>query len=330
MTYGLCVVLLLIAASSGLGIGANQTTRVNRVAVVLHGPAAGNLPQINGLRAGLEELRYIEGENLVLKFIHDENLPLLRDRLRAELRRGDINLIIALGTVEAVVAREVAGGAPIVFLPATDPVQSGFVSSLATPRTNLTGLTFFIDSESVGKQLEVFRQIVPSLRQVVALTDGRPDAGMNNQLRTRLNVTAARLGVELSEMAITSAAGVSGETLSLSKRTPGAGVFVVCTGLFRDLSKLAAAAVKIRAPLFGCSASQVAEQKVLMSYAPDLYAIGYRGAWYVDRILKGATPQSLAVETPRKFDLVINRKAAQEIGLKLPPEMLILADRVFD
>ena len=94
---------------------------------------------------------------------------------------------------------EVAGSAPIVFLPATDPVQSGFVSSLATPRTNLTGLTFFIDSESVGKQLEVFRQMVPSLRQVVVLTDGRPDAGMNNQLRARLNVTAARLGVELQD-----------------------------------------------------------------------------------------------------------------------------------
>jgi len=330
MKYALRVVLLLIAASSGLGMGPAQTTRVNRVAVVLHGPALGNLPQINGLRAGLEELRYIEGENLMLKFIHDENLPLLRDRLRTELRRGDINLIIALGTVEAVVAREVAGSAPIVFLPATDPVQSGFVISLATPRTNLTGLTFFIDSESVGKQLEVFRQIVPSLRQVVALTDGRPDAGMNNQLRTRLNVTAARLGVELSELAVTSVAAVSEVILSLSKRTPGTGLFAVCTGLFRNRGSLSAAAVKLRAPLFGCSAKQVAEQQVLMTYAPDLYAIGYRGAWYVDRILKGATPQSLAVETPRKFDLVINRKAAQEIGLKLPPEMLILADRVFD
>jgi putative ABC transport system substrate-binding protein len=131
-------------------------------------------------------------------------------------------------------------------------------------------------------------------------------------------------------MAVMSAAAMSGDTLSLSKRTPGAGIFVVCTGLFKDLSKLAAAAIKMRAPLFGCSASQVAEQKVLMTYAPDLYAIGYRGAWFVDRILKGATPQSLAVETPRKFDLVINRNAAQEIGLKLPPEMLILADRVFD
>jgi putative ABC transport system substrate-binding protein len=165
---------------------------------------------------------------------------------------------------------------------------------------------------------------------VVALTDGRPDAGMNNQLRTRLNVTAARLGVELSELAVTSAAAVSEVVLSLSKRTSGRGIFVVCTGLFSNLGSLSAAAVMLRAPLFGCSAKQVAEQKVLMTYAPDLYAIGYRGAWYVDRILKGASPQSLAVETPRKFDLVINRKAAQEIGLKLPPEMLILADRVFD
>ena len=88
MKYALRVVLLLIAASFGLPIGANQTARVNRVAVVLYGAAVGDLPQINGLRAGLEELRYMEGENLLLKLIHDENLPLLRDRLRAELRRG--------------------------------------------------------------------------------------------------------------------------------------------------------------------------------------------------------------------------------------------------
>jgi putative ABC transport system substrate-binding protein len=153
---------------------------------------------------------------------------------------------------------------------------------------------------------------------------------MNQQLRTKLNITAARLGVSLSEVAVTSAAGLGGVVPSLSKRTPGTGIFVVCTGLFRRLINLAEAAAKLRAPLFGCSAAQVAEQKVLMTYAPDLYALGYRGAWYVDRILKGAAPQSLAVETPRKFDLVINRKAAQEIGLKLPPEMLILADRVFD
>ena len=330
MKFAVLLPCLLLAASIGLAIGPSQTTRVNRVVVVLHGPAVGNLPQVNGLRAGLEELRYNEGENLALKFVRDENLPLMRDRLRAELRRGDIDLIVALGTVETVAAKAVAGGVPIVFLPATDPIHSGFVSSLATPRTNMTGLTFFIDSESVGKQLAVFRQIVPSLRHVITLTDGRPDGGMNNQLRARLKLTAGRLGLELSEVAVASAAAVGGEVLSHSKRTPGTGVFVVCTGLFRRLIDLAQAAAKLRAPLFGCSAAQVAEQKVLMTYAPDLYAIGYRGAWYVDRILKGAAPQTLAVETPRKFDLVINRKTAQEIGLKVPPEMLMLADRVFD
>ena len=330
MNYALRLMLWLIAASMVLRIGSAEAGRVHRVAVVRHGPSINNQPQVNGLRAGLEELRYNEGGNLLLKFVTDENLPLLRDRLRAELRRGDIDLIISLGTVETAVARDVAGSVPIVFLPATDPVQSGFVSSLATPRTNLTGLTYFIDSESVGKQLEVFKQVVPSLRHVLALTDGRPDGGMNDQMRIKLKVAAARLRVDLTEMAVTSAAAASNDLMSISKRPAGTGVFVVCTGLFRNLGNLAAATAKLRASLFGCSAAQVAEQSVLMTYAPDLYAIGYRGAWYVDRILKGTPPQALAVETPRKFDLVINRKAAQEIGLTLPPEMLMLADRVFD
>jgi putative ABC transport system substrate-binding protein len=323
-------VVLWLIVTGGLDIGWAGTARVYRVAVVRHGPPVGGQPQINGLRAGLEELRYNEGENLLLNFISEENLPLLRDRLRAQLRRGDVDLIIALGTVETAVAKEVAGSAPIVFLPATDPVQAGFVSSLATPRSNLTGLTYFIDSESVGKQLEVFKQIVPALRHVIALTDGRPDGGMNDQLRARLKLGAVRLRLELSELPATSTVAASTDILSVSKTAVGTGIFVVCTGLFRTLSSLVVAAVKLRAPLFGCSAAQVAEQRVLMTYAPDLYAIGYRGAWYVDRLLKGAAPQNLAVETPRKFDLVINRSAAQEIGLKLPPEMLMLADRVFD
>jgi putative ABC transport system substrate-binding protein len=320
----------MIAASAEVKIGAAEIPRAHRVALVRHGSPAGSQPQVAGLRAGLEELRYNEGGNLLLKFIDDENLPLLRDRLRTELRHGNIDLIIALGTAETAMTREVAGSVPVLFMPATDPVQSGFVSSLATPRTNLTGLTYFIDSESVGKQLEVFKQIVPSLRRAVALTDGRPDGGMNDQLRAQLKLSAARLGVGLSELAVTTAAEASNDVMSIVKPATGMGVFVVCTGLFRNLSGLATATVKLRVPLFGCSAAQVAEQKVLMTYAPDLYAIGYRGAWYVDRILKGAAPRTLAVETPRKFDLVINRQAAQAIGLKLPPAMLMLADRVFD
>jgi putative tryptophan/tyrosine transport system substrate-binding protein len=330
MKYALCCIACWVLALAAIAKpGAAGTSKEYRVAVVRHGPAGTDQPQINGLRAGLEELRYSEGGNLHLDFLDDENLPLLRDRLRDELKRGDIDLIISLGTVETSVAREVAGKVPIVFMPATDPVQSGFVASLATPRTNLTGLTYFIDSESVGKQLEVFKEVVPSLRYVTVLTDGRRDGGMNDGLRARLRSAAARVAMELSEMPVTSTAAAASDVLSAPRR-PGSGLFVICTGLFRNLSGLAAVAIKLRVPLFGCSAAQVAEQRVLMTYAPDLYAIGYRGAWYVDRILKGTAPRLIAVETPRKFDLVINRTAAQEIGLQLPPEMLMLADRVLD
>jgi putative ABC transport system substrate-binding protein len=92
---------------------------------------------------------------------------------------------------------------------------------------------------------------------------------------------------------------------------------------------MAAAAMKHKLPLFGCNAFQVAEQNVLLSYAPDLYSLGYRGSWFVDRIFKGAKPGDLPVETPRRFELVINGKVASETGLKISPEMLMLADRVF-
>jgi putative tryptophan/tyrosine transport system substrate-binding protein len=128
---------------------------------------------------------------------------------------------------------------------------------------------------------------------------------------------------------VTSTEEAARKILSLSYPATSGGIFVFCSGLFKSLEELARVATKQKLPLFGCNAFQVAEQNVLISYAPDLYSLGYRGAWFVDRIFKGTKPQDLPVETPRRFELVVNNKIAGEIGLKIPPGMLMLADRVF-
>ncbi|MGH7773296.1 MAG: ABC transporter substrate-binding protein [Candidatus Binatia bacterium] len=317
--------LSTLALFMGPALAGQQQSKVYRVGVIVEKDL--HPPQIKGLRDGLEEAGYIEGKNLVLDLLQEETY----DRLRASVKvytEQKIDAIIAISSAETAVAKEVTDKIPIIFMPAGYPVQLGFVRSLANPGTNLTGLTFFTDPEEVGKQLEVFKEAVPSLRQVVVLFDGRRDNAVTAMSLAVVRKVAARLAIKLTEKPVMSAAEAEQALSSLpNKNAPGA--FIICGPLFKTLKKIASIAIKKRAPLFGCGATQVAEEMVLLTYAPDLYYIGYRGAWYVDRILKGARPQDLPVETPIKFELVINQKTAKEIGITIPPEVLILADRVF-
>jgi putative tryptophan/tyrosine transport system substrate-binding protein len=320
---------IALAAMIGLGAGPIEKTRILRVVMAMEGHNIRLQPQINGLRDGLEELKYIDGENLNVRQVNGGTSEELRANLKSLLQVRQFDIIVPLGTSETAVAKEVAPDVPMVFLPAADPVKSGFVHSLASPGTNLTGLTFFTDSENLGKQLEVFKQTVPSLSKVGILFDARLKSAVLTESWKRLAVVASWLGIHLIELPVLSTAEAARKIASLPNPAMNAGVFVFCSGLFKDAEDLAAAATKRRLPLFGCNAFQVAEQNVLLSYAPDLYSLGYRGAWFVDRIFKGAKPQDLPVETPRKFELVINNRIAGEIGLKISPEILMLADRVF-
>jgi putative ABC transport system substrate-binding protein len=297
--------------------------------IVMEGSNIRLQPQINGLRDGLEELGYAEGENLLWQQVDGESQEQLRGNLKSRVEKDPADVIVALGTTETNVAKEIAPKIPTVFLPAADPVKSGFVRSLANPGSHLTGLSFFMGSESVGKQLEVFKQFVPVLRRVGVVYDSRLKSAALSESWNRLAAVAAWLGVSLTELPSTSTAEASRKIVSRPHLGTNAGIFVLCSGLFKNLEELAAVATKQKLPLFGCNAFQVAEQNVLLSYAPDLYSLGYRGAWFVDRIFKGTKPQDLPVETPRKFELVVNNRIAGEIGVKIPPGMLMLADRVF-
>ena len=321
--------IIALAAMMGLGAGPVGKTRILRVVMVMEGHNIRLQPQINGLRDGLEELKYIDGENLNVRQVNGGTAEELRANLKSLLQVRQFDIVVPLGTSETAVAKEVALHLPMVFLPAADPVKSGFVHSLASPGTNLTGLTFFTDNENLGKQLEVFQQTVPSLKKVGILFDARLKSAILTESWKRLAVVATWLGIQLIELPVLSTAEAARKIASLPNPAMNAGVFVFCSGLFKDAEDLAAAATKRKLPLFGCNAFQVAEQNVLLSYAPDLYSLGYRGAWFVDRIFKGAKPQDLPVETPRKFELVINNRIAGEIGLSISPAILMLADRVF-
>jgi putative ABC transport system substrate-binding protein len=323
---GLCflVIILLVSGTPAL----QERMKHHHVALVVFGRPGSTPAQIRGLNDGLEELGYVTGKNLTIELLQREDYDELRSSLRS-LSQKAINAIITTSGAETAVVKDITRAIPIIFMPAGDPVRSGFVNSLASPRTNLTGLSFFGDSEDSGKQLQVFKKVVPSLRSVLVLYDRRKEESVPTASTLEaIKRVAAHLIIQLIESPVSSVA--EAEHALRRARTTVNGIFIICSPIFRTFKKIASIALEKRLPVFGCNASQVAEERALVTYAPDMYYIGYRAAWYVDRILRGAKPHDLPVETPMKFELVINLNTAKEIGLTIPPEVLILADKVIN
>ncbi len=285
------------------------------------------LPQVRGLFDGLEEAGYIDGKNLAVHHLRSESAAELGDRLK-ELVRQKVDVIVASSASEATIAQQVTREIPIVFAPSIDPVRMGFVKSRSRSDTNLTGLSYTRNQSDNGKQLAVFKEIVPRLRRVTLFYEARPGIGTPESIRASVRRVAQHLNIQLNEHPVTSNADAVKVLQPMSKGAID-GAFLICTAVFRGIKPLADTAAQMGVPLFGCTASQVADEGALMTYTPDIYLLGYRGAWYVDRILKGAKPDQLPVEAPSQLQLVINLKNAKAIGLKIPPERLILADRVF-
>jgi putative ABC transport system substrate-binding protein len=310
---------------SSTAVARAQESKIYRVLIIMMGKEpVFTLPQMQALRDRLAQLGYIEGKNIVYDLLREDSYDALRTSLKTVHKHADV--IVPISDAETAIAKELTNKIPIVFMPSGDPVGAGFVGSLASPGTNLTGLTY-VEPKAIAKQLEVFKEFVPSLTQIFLLIAGQESSPTVVQRLVFVRRVAAQLRIDLVEKPVKSIAEAEHAVSVLPKRVT-TGVFPICAGLFRGLKNMATITIQRKLPMFGCSVSQVTEQRVLVSYAPDLYYIGTRAAWYVDRILKGGRPHELPVETPRKFDLAINLKTADTIGIKIPPEALQRADRV--
>jgi putative ABC transport system substrate-binding protein len=305
-------------------VEAQQQSRVYRIGVLtLH---TQDRPHLQGLRDGLKNAGYIEGKNLLLNMMQATNAEKLRSTAN-DYAKEKMDIIVSTGNVETVVAKAV-WSMPIIFMPGGEPVQSGFVKSLAHPGANITGLAYLGDIEIFGKDLEIFKDAVPNLKRVLVFYDSGEDLIPTVSLPL-LRKVAQVLSITPVEKPVQSLAQAEQEIAAVSKTTTD-GVFFICTSLFSDFKKIAENSRKKRLPAYGCSSRAVEEDGALLSYRPDLYQIGQRGAWYVDRILKGAKPGDLPVEQPMKFQLVINLKTAKDIGLKIPGHVLFTADKVIN
>ena len=270
---------------------------------------------------GLRDLGYVEGKNLVIIYPSAEKTYVTRV---AELVRLKVDVIVTGGATATRAAKEATTTIPIVFLQDPDPVGNGFVTSLARPAGNITGSSS-MSADLAGKRLELLKEVLPKLSRLAVLGNSA-NAGNGIQLR-ETERAAATLGVQLQYLDILSAKDIETAFREASKERAEA-VFVLAGPVFNPQpTLLTQSAVKSRLPAAYPSSTFV-EDGGLMTYAANRADLDRRAATYVDKILKGAKPGNLPVEQPKKFEFVINLKAAKEIGLTIPPNVLARADRV--
>ena len=319
-------VALAAAALAAVHLTEAQQVKIYRIGVLAAPGKAEERLEIKGLRAGLNEAGYVEGKNLQLNIPNVKTYDELRPIAKGYVERK-VDVIVTNGGTATEIANRTTKEIPVVFIwGVTDPVESGLVKSLARPDTNITGLTNEAGAEIHGKRLELFKEVVPSLRRVALLYNARGETPGHARRLAMVRETAPKLGLTLNEKPAKSISDVDEMLRTISKENSD-GIFIICSGLFSEsYKKINALAIQKKLPAWGCSAERSVE--ALLSYSPDRYRTGQRGAWYVDKILKGAKPADLPVEQPTKFELMINLKAAKQIGLTIPPNVLARADKV--
>jgi len=276
-------------------------------------------------QGGLRELGYVPGKNIVIEYRYTDGKIDRYPALAAELARLKVDVIVSAGSTATHFVKEATSTIPIVMSQDSDPVGNGFVASLAHPGRNITGLST-LAPEIRGKQLELLKEIVPKLSRVAVFeTSTQPG---NAQALKEIDLVAGAFGVKLQYLDVLGPNDFEA-TFRTAGRERADAVLMMVPGRIAipRRKEIADLAVKSRLPAT-YPQSQYVEAGGLMSYGVSEDDLDRRAAVYVDKILKGAKPADLPVEQPTKFEFIINLKAAKQIGLTIPPNVLARADRV--
>ena len=309
-----------------LAAGAQLTDRVRRIGLLMavaddrEGQA-----RVTALKQGLEELGWTDGRNIQIETrFGGADAGRIRAHA-AELVALAPDVLVGHGTPGTRALRQATSSIPIVMVAVNDPVEQGFVSSLAHPGGNITGFAF-VDFQMVGKWLEMLKEAAPGVSRAALMFN--PDAASFYYVYLR-SFEAEPHAVEVAEAPVRNTAEIE-EAIAKLGREPGGGLIVpsdAFTVLHHQL--LIRLAQQHRLPAVYAYRTFVA-QGALMSYGPDVYDVFRRSASYVDRILKGAKPADLPVQQPTKFELAVNLKTARALGLTIPEPFLQHADEVIE
>jgi putative ABC transport system substrate-binding protein len=300
---------------------AQRTPKVPRMGFL----SAGSPPANPAFWKGMRELGYIEGENILVEYRWAEGVPERLPGLVAELVQLNLDVIFAFGT-QATFAAKNASVTPIVFHTHADPVEAGFVNSLARPGTNLSGFTL-IAPQLVGKRLELLKELVPTAAFVAILVN-TANPGMQSTLGL-LQTAALSLGVKLQIVEARSPREIESSFVAIASGGAGA-IYVGLDPVFLEQrNRIVELAAKNRLPA-SYDVRPFVDSGGLMSYGPSLPNSFVRCAYFVDRILKGSKPPDLPVEQPTRFELIINLKSAKALGLDIPFHLQQRADELIE
>jgi putative tryptophan/tyrosine transport system substrate-binding protein len=319
------IAIVLTLTVCGARTEAQQAKKLPRIGYLnAVAPSTGS-DRIEALRQGLRELGYVEGKNIIIETRYAEgkldHLPVLAN----ELIRLKVDVIVTSGPLPTRVTKEASTSIPIVMAQDADPVGNGFVASLARPGGNITGLSAQ-RPELAGKQLELLKETIPKLSRVVVFgTSTQPG---NAQSLKQTELAAGAFSIKLRYLDILVSKDIEGAFRAAGKEQADAVLIMVPSSVAASHRKeIVELAIKTQLPAI-YPQSQYVEAGGLISYGVSIVDLNRRAATYVDKILKGATPADLPVEQPTKFELIINLKAAKQIGLTIPPNVLARADKV--
>ena len=302
---------------------AQQPTKIPRIGYLGTTSLSAIAARIEAFRQGLRELGYVEGKNIVIEWRSAEGKLDRLPALAAELVRLKVDIIVTAGPPATRAAKEATTTIPIVMAQDTDPVGNGFVASLARPGGNITGLST-LAPEISGKQLELLKEIVPRLSRVAVLgTSTNPG---NAQALKEIELAAGAFKVQLQYLDVLDPKDIETAFRAASKGRADAVLVLTSPVLNSQRTQIADLAVKSRLPAI-YDRREYVEDGGLMTYGVSFTDLYRRAATYVDKILKGAKPADLPVEQPKKFEFIINLKAAKQIGLTIPPNVLVRAER---
>jgi putative ABC transport system substrate-binding protein len=316
----LCALLLAL----NFPAQAQQTSRVHRIGVMVSLSRSAAAVRVETLKNGLRELGYVEGKNIIIEYRYAEGKPETLPVLVNELITLKVDLIVTDTSNAVQAAKNATTTIPVVFTTANDPVGDGQVSSLARPGGNLTGFTI-LALDLNGKRLELLKEAFPKVTRVLFLTS--VDSAIGEQRFKEAEKAAKALKLRLQPLSAKGAEDLE-EAFAAAKRAGVQAVFGhPSTFLVTNRARIIALAVKHRLPAIYPS-TPFTEAGGLMSYGPDALDNWRRAATYVDKILKGDKAGELPVQQPMKFEFAINLKAAKQISVTIPPNVLVRADKV--
>jgi ABC-type uncharacterized transport system substrate-binding protein len=317
--FWLLTTVLLITAPFAQAQQPQKVSRIGFLSTAAHSSLSSRL---EAFRQGLRELGFIEGKNIAIEYRSAEGKPDRLPGLAAELVRLKVDCIVTAGDTPTRAAKQATSTIPIITTSVGDPVGYGFVASLARPGGNITGLSSY-STDLAGKRLELLKETIPKLSRAAVFSD--PSSATTDLKETE--AAARLLKVQVIFLEVQNLDDLENAFRSIAKSRVDA-IVIGGGGFFNtNQTRLVELAAKHRLP------GMYIEQEFvlaggLMTYATSYADLYRRAATYVDKILKGAKPADLPVEQPIKFEFIINLKAAKQIGLTIPPNVLVRADRV--